>query len=183
MNRFSTRINVIGTSGSGKTTFSEALSKTLSLPHIEMDALFWQANWKPSDNEYFFPKLQSALNHNCWILDGNYSETCKIKWQHVQTVIWIDYSFPRTLYQAFKRVITRSLSKQELWPGTGNKESFKRAFFSKHSILLWTISTYWKKRKRYTMLMSDPKYAHIEFIRLKSPAKAKSFIHCLQNLS
>lgn len=183
MNKYSTRINVIGTSGSGKTVFSEMLSKTLSLPHIEMDALFWQENWTPLDNEIFFSRLQLALSENRWILDGNYSEASNIKWHDVQTIIWIDYSFLRTLYQALKRIIIKSISKQELWQGTGNKESFKRAFFSRHSILLKTISNYREKRTRYTLMMNDPQYAHIEFIRLRSPEKSKLFIHCLQLLA
>jgi shikimate kinase len=34
------RINVIGTSGSGKTTFGKKLAKTLSIPFLEMDAIF-----------------------------------------------------------------------------------------------------------------------------------------------
>ena len=34
------RINVVGTSGSGKTTVAGAIAERLGLPHIEMDALF-----------------------------------------------------------------------------------------------------------------------------------------------
>ena len=51
------RINVIGTSGSGKSTFSERIAKKLNIPYIELDALFWNANWTESTNEEFFPKV------------------------------------------------------------------------------------------------------------------------------
>lgn len=40
------RINVVGTSGSGKSTFGRQLSQQICAPYIEMDALFWQPNWK-----------------------------------------------------------------------------------------------------------------------------------------
>jgi len=35
--------------------------------------------------------------------------------------------------------------------------------FSKDSIIWWCIKTYPKKRKRYTEIMSDPKYATFNF--------------------
>ncbi|MDW1988695.1 AAA family ATPase, partial [Vibrio sp. 811] len=35
------RINVIGSSGSGKSTFAKALAQKLDVTHIEMDKLFW----------------------------------------------------------------------------------------------------------------------------------------------
>ena len=37
------RINVVGTSGSGKTTVSRALAGRLGIRHIELDALSWDA--------------------------------------------------------------------------------------------------------------------------------------------
>ena len=50
------RINVIGTSGSGKSTFSKRIANKLNIPYIELDALFWNANWIESTDEEFFPK-------------------------------------------------------------------------------------------------------------------------------
>ena len=47
------------------------------------------------------------------------------------------------------RVPTRAASKRELWPGTGNRESFRRSFFSRESIVLWTVRTYAKNRRKY----------------------------------
>ena len=40
---------------------------------------------------------------NDWVLDGNYTRTTSIKWKEVDMVIWIDYSFLRTLFQAIHR--------------------------------------------------------------------------------
>ena len=56
------RINVIGTSGSGKSTFSSELSKALSIKHIEMDKVFWGKDWYwPSDDEFFSISGDRAL--------------------------------------------------------------------------------------------------------------------------
>ena len=128
------RINVVGVSSSGKSTFSRKLSAILSIPHVEMDAIFWQPNWQESDDNTFFSKLSAEISPlSNWVLDGNYTRSIPIKWEKVDLIIWLDYSFIRTVFQAIKRAVTRAFSQEELWAGTGNKETWRR-FFSKDSI-------------------------------------------------
>lgn len=164
-----TQMNVVGTSGSGKTTVSQSLSRILQIEHIEMDSIFWGANWSwPSDDD-FFAHLQQALAQDAWVLDGNYTRTIPIKWKHVEVVIWLDYSFLRTMQHAITRAMTRSMTQEELWEGTGNRESFRRSFFSTDSILLWTMKTHSTVRQKYERLMHDAHYSDIRFIRFRSP--------------
>ncbi|TMP30419.1 adenylate kinase [Pseudoalteromonas rubra] len=170
------RINVIGTSGSGKSTFSRMLASELNYPYLEMDAIFWKPNWQESSDEEFFSNLADWLSGEHWVLDGNYSRTSEIKWGRVDTIIWVDYSFARTLFQAVKRAFIRIVTKKELWGKTGNVESFRKCFLSKKSIILWTLQTYSYNRVRYAELLNDPKYSHIKFVRITSPKKAQTFI-------
>ncbi|MGP5516510.1 AAA family ATPase [Psychrobacter alimentarius] len=170
------KINVVGTSGSGKSTFSRMLAKKLDYPYLEMDAMFWRANWQESNDEEFFAKLQQYLSQDTWVLDGNYHRTVDIKWADVDHVIWIDYPFSRTIYQAIKRAFIRSITKTELWDKTGNVETFRKSFFSRDSIIIWTLKTYKRNHIRYMEMLNDPKYNHIEFVRLTSPKMAKKFI-------
>ncbi|BCL69280.1 adenylate kinase [Vibrio nigripulchritudo] len=170
------KINVVGTSGSGKSTFGRLLAKKLNCTYLEMDAIFWKPDWTESSDEEFFANLKGKLSTESWVLDGNYNRTVPTKWANVDTVVWLDYSFTRTLYQAIKRAFISCFFKQELWEGTGNKESFKKTFFSKKSIILWTISNYQSNRIRYERMLSDPKFSHIEFVRISSPKMAKGFI-------
>ncbi|MEO0473891.1 MAG: shikimate kinase [Bacteroidota bacterium] len=172
------RINVIGTSGSGKTTFASALAHQLNYPHIEMDALFWGKNWHESSDDVFFARIAEALDQENWVLDGNYSRTTEVKWQNVDTVIWIDYSFLRTLYQAISRAINRIITQKELWPDTNNRETFQ-LLFSKDSIVLWMLKTYFPKRKRYHDMIQSNTYPHIQFIRLRSPKACRRFLQRL----
>lgn len=170
------KINVVGTSGSGKSTFSRMLATRLGYPYLEMDAMFWRANWQESSDEAFFAKLENSLSQDRWVLDGNYNRTVDIKWADVDHVIWIDYPFSRTIYQAVKRAFIRSLTKTELWDNTGNIETFSKSFFSRDSVILWTLKTYKKNRVRYIEMFNDPKYSHIEFVRLTSQKMAKTYI-------
>ena len=57
------RINVVGTSASGKSTFSKALAQKLNLSYIELDDLFWLDDWKESADQDFFEKLQQSIDH------------------------------------------------------------------------------------------------------------------------
>ena len=120
------RVNVIGTSGSGKSSFAKQLTGALRIPYLEMDRLYWKPNWQEPKDEAFFSLLEQALSGDAWVLDGNYTRTTHIKWQRADLVIWIDYSLLLTVYRVIKRSILRAWTKQELWPGTGNCESFAR---------------------------------------------------------
>lgn len=170
------RINVVGASGSGKSTFARKLAEKIDAPYIQLDQVFWKSNWQePSDSE-FFPKLEAALVGDRWVLDGNYNRTQSIKWKRIDMIIWIDLPFWLTFWQALKRAFWRAITQEELWPGTGNKESFRRSLFSKKSILLWTIQTHGPVRARYEALMRDPKFRHIPWVRLRSRNEIREFL-------
>ena len=87
------RINVVGTSGSGKSTFSKLLAEKINAPYIEMDALHWKVNWKESNDEELFFKLKNSLASKKWVLDGNYSKTEHIKWNQIQMIIFLILPF------------------------------------------------------------------------------------------
>lgn len=174
------KINVIGTSGSGKSTFSQQLAKKMDATYVEMDALHWKANWVESTNDELFAKLKPKLKSERWVLDGNYRKTIPIKWREVDAVIWLDYSFTLTLFRAVKRAINRACSGRELWPGTGNVETFSRLLLSKDSIVLWTIQTYLHNRRKHQAMMKDERYSNIRFMVFRSPKQAQQFIQSLE---
>ncbi|XOV84017.1 MAG: adenylate kinase [bacterium] len=165
------RINVIGTSGSGKSTFAKALADIQQLPYYEMDQLFWKADWEESDDEEFLPRVAQVAALEDWVLDGNYSRTFSIKFKRAQLLIWIDLPFFTTTYRVTRRAISRSLSQKELWPGTGNMESLQRAFFSRKSVIWWSMTHHRSTRIKYRQLMRSDDYAHIAFLHLTSRAQ------------
>ena len=170
------KINVIGTTGSGKTTFSLKLSSALSIPYVQLDQLFWKPNWEESSDDEFLPKVVKVVREDAWVLDGNFSRTTEIKWQSADTVIWLDYSYFTTLKQLLYRTIQRIVSRQELWPNTNNRESFKKSFFDKSSILLWFFQNYNKNRKKYLKAMNSNQFPHLNFVHLTSPKQAQVFL-------
>ena len=171
------KINIIGTSGSGKSTFGRRIAEALAIPYIEMDRLYWRSNWQGTPDDEFLATLEKALAASPdWVLDGNYNRTRDVKWRDVDLVVWLDYGFGRTLYRAVRRAVYRAWRKNELWPGTGNRESFRRSFFSRESIIWWTMKTWRQNRRRYLADMQDPQYARIRFIRLRTPREAEQLL-------
>lgn len=175
------RVNVIGTSGSGKSTFSRKLADILRLSYVEMDKVFWRPNWVQPSDETFFADLERVLPEKGWVLDGNYTRTIPVKWRQVDLVIWLDYSFPRTLLRAIRRALHRSWTGEELWEGTGNRETFKKSFFTKESIIWWTITTHGKVRRKYEETIQSDRYPQIEFLRFRHPREADAFLKRLSD--
>lgn len=165
------RINVIGTSGSGKSTFARELASVLDLPFFEMDRMYWKENWRAAADDELFQEVRDVTSRQRWIIDGNYTRTIPEKWKHVQLVIWIDLSFVRTVFRVTKRAIHRSFTRQELWPGTGNYETLRQSFMSKDSVIWWAISTHHRNRNKFRELFKSREYSHIRFLRLDSVKK------------
>lgn len=175
------RINVVGTSASGKSTFARQLAQQLGLAYIELDDLFWLDDWQQSQDQDFFRKIQYAIDQapHGYVIDGNYTRTIPIKWASIDTVIWIDLPFHLNVYRAIKRALQRTITRQRLWPGSNNHEHW-RSLFTRDSIVWWMIKTYRKNRRHYTQLMHDPRYTHIHWVHLTTPHAIRQF---LTNLS
>jgi adenylate kinase family enzyme len=161
------RINVVGTTGSGKTTVARAIAARLRIPHIELDALFWRPDWGETRDEEFLPRVDSATDAPSWVLDGNYSRTRSITWPKADTIIWLDYAFPRVFWQLLQRTVRRALTKEAMWDGC--EESWRGSFLSRESILLWCLQTYWKRRRNYPEVFARPEHAHLRVVRLRTP--------------
>ena len=170
----SIRINVVGTSGSGKSTLSKQIAQKLDVPYIQLDELHWKPDWQETPDEEFFPKVEKALKADSWVLDGNYTRTIPIKWKRTQMVVFLDLPFRTVLYRITKRSLLRGLRKEELWHG--NKETVWKHFFTRDSMILWVIKTFYKNRKKYTELFKMTEYSYIKFVRLRTKKGIENFV-------
>ena len=109
------RINIIGTAGSGKSTFSKQVAKKLKIPYVELEALAWKSNWAEATDEELFSKLERHLSSDDWVLDGNYSKTRHIKWKKCQVVVYLDMPFHIIFYRLLRRTLIRIFTGEELW--------------------------------------------------------------------
>ena len=165
---------MVGTSGSGKTTVARAIAERLATPHIELDGLFWKANWGETPDSELFPRVDEETDRPAWVLDGNYSRVRSIVWPKADTIVWLDYSFLRVFSQLLRRTIKRAVTREPMWGGC--RESFRISFFSRDSILVWCLQTYWKRRRNYPEILSRPEHAHLNVVRLKSRRQLRAWL-------
>ena len=169
----------MGTSGSGKTSVARRIAKKLNIPYVELDELFWKPNWTESTDEELFPKLEEALSVDGWVLDGNYTRTIPIKWKRCRMVVYLDLPFHIVLYRIIKRSLIRGFRNEELW--AGNKETVLKHLFTRDSMILWTMKTFFTNRKRFAINSKNPEYSHIKFVRLRSKKEIGNFVTQLKN--
>jgi len=166
------RISIIGNCGSGKTTLARHLSLALSIPHIEMDAVYWQPNWQPRSAEEIRESLEKAVAGEEWIVDGNYGKLRPLYLSRATVVIWLNYSFPTTFARLWRRTLRRVFRRELLYGN--NHETFRQAFCSRQSIFWHMCKTFRRRRREYRELFNDKRYAHVRRIEIRDPREAES---------
>jgi adenylate kinase family enzyme len=105
------RVLVMGMAGSGKTTFSRALSAKTGLPVVHLDVHYWKPGWaRPSDEEWR-QKQRTLLAGDDWIADGNYYETLDLPLERAETVVFLDSPW----WICAGRAFVRGLRKPPSW--------------------------------------------------------------------
>ena len=164
------RVIVVGTSCSGKTTLARQLARALDAPHLELDAIHWQSGWRQRPVDEVRRMAHEAAAAERWVMDGNYSDIRDIVWGRATTVIWLNYPFRVVLWRCLRRTIRRALTREELF--SGNRESLRRSFLSRESIILWVITTYRPLQREYRRILDDGDFPHLQVIELRDPAEA-----------
>lgn len=147
------KIYIIGTSGSGKTTLARLLEQKLSITHIELDEINWLSNWEQRDPEDFKKIVQAATKEESWVVCGNYRHVKGYLMDKADTIVWLDYSFPKVFLRLTLRTLKNILTKTPI--AGGNQETLFMQLFTKKSIFLWAIQTHWLRRKNYMHMMQN----------------------------
>jgi adenylate kinase family enzyme len=175
------RIVVIGTSGAGKTTLARVIARRLELPHIELDALNWQAGWRDlvrSDPAEFARRVAAAIRIDGWVADGNYAVVRDLLWRNASHLVWLDYERPVIMRRVIARSVVRVVMRTELWAGTGNRERWHLLLQPSHPIL-WAWRTWDTMRRETSDVIQRTEYAHLNVLRLRRPGEARQAVAAL----
>src|SRR5262245_12135384 len=101
------RVLVMGSSGSGKSTFARRLSAITGIPMLSLDALFWKPGWVGSDRAEFRARVAEATRQPRWIQDGNYTPAeGQLRRGSSDTVIWFDLPRATCMLGILTRIAT-----------------------------------------------------------------------------
>jgi adenylate kinase family enzyme len=175
------RLVVIGVTSSGKSTLAENLARRFDLCYIELDALHWEPGWKAASLEVFRTRVEMATQAERWIVAGNYHVVRDLIWPPAEAVIWLDYPLPTIVWQLTRRTFTRWWTRELLW-GT-NRERLWTHFklWSDESLYYWLFKTYWRRKREYPALFSQPEHQHLKVIRLKHPRQTEDWLEIIEN--
>ena len=172
------RVAVIGSAGSGKSTFGRKLAAALGAQHIELDAINWQPGWvdlSKTDPEEFVRRLEPKIAADAWVTDGNYNVVRPAILRRATHLVWLDYDRPVIMLRVISRSFMRAIDRRELWPGTGNREEF-RNWFSKDHPIRWAWDTFERRRAGYEQLFADPRLQRLSLHRLRHPREVDPLI-------
>ena len=172
------RVVVVGTSGSGKTTMAKALSCALGVPHIELDGINWQPGWRDlgtHDPDEFFRRVAEAATGEAWVMDGNYTKVREAHWTRATAFVWMDTGRWLVMRRVIWRSISRAVSKRELWPGTGNRELFRKWLEKEHPIR-WAWDTWAMNRARFMAVFGDGVFEGRPAYRVGDPREGRRLV-------
>jgi adenylate kinase family enzyme len=166
------RVLIVGSGGSGKSTFARQLGAILQTEVIHLDALYWKAGWKEPSKPDWAATVDTVLRKDSWIMDGNYSGTVAPRIAACDTVIFLD--LPRLT--CMLRVLKRSLRyRNTVRPdmAAGCPERIDLAF------LKW-IWQYPKRSRPAILGHLANQDAERGAFRLRTPTQVEQFLNLLQ---
>ncbi len=170
------RVIITGSTGSGKSRLGAELAERLGVPFVELDALFWEPEWTPAEDELFRERVCAATRGDAWVVTGNYfGRTRDLTWPRAETVVYLDFPLALIWWRVVRRSWRRWRSKELLW-GT-NYERFWTHFTDRErSLLVWAWTTRRTLATRWLSVTTDPSYMGTRFVRLRSPGEASAWL-------
>jgi len=165
------RVSVItSASGNGGTMFGRELAARLDVRFHELDALFWRPEWTETPADEFRALVEPIVATDAWVIDGSYqSKLGDLVLRRADTVVWLDQPMRVWLPRLVRRTFARVLRREELW--AGNRESLRNVFFSRDSLILFTLRHYRRRRRVY-----PERFATYEVRRLRSTREVERFL-------
>ena len=171
---------MVGNSCSGKSVLGKQLATALQIPFVELDALNWRPGWvglNEKNPEEFERLIARATDGDGWVVAGSYmSFSQRVFWPRLETVVWLDLPMHQLIWRVLRRSWGRWRSKELLW-GTNYERFWPQLMVwnKEDSLVWWIVTQHGRKRRDMRAYMSEPRWQHIQFLRLESSAEVEAF--------
>ena len=112
-----TKIRIIGSVGSGKTTLAKELSLKLNIPYYEIDNVVWirrkSGDIRRTDEERE-EYLNAIIHSEAWIIEGVHSEDwVSASFDQAELIIFLDTKYSTRIYRIIKRFVLQKLKLEQ----------------------------------------------------------------------
>lgn len=116
------RVAIIGSPGSGKSTFARRLADITGIEVFHLDRIFWKPGWVETPRSEWIELQQRLVERPSWIIDGNYGATMDIRIQAADTVILLNFPRRVCLWRVAKRIFRfRGRTRPDMGEGCPDK--------------------------------------------------------------
>ena len=98
------KIIIIGSPGSGKSTFARKLRDITGIPLYYLDQIFHNPDKTTVSRDDFDEKLSDILSNDRWIIDGNYQRTLPTRFEVAEKIFLFDLPLEDCLRGAESRI-------------------------------------------------------------------------------
>ena len=102
-----TRVAIVGSGGAGKSWLARELGRRLDVQPIHLDALYYDADWRPAPADEWERTQHDLVAADTWIIDGNYRATMHIRLAAADTIVFLDTPTSRRLVRVLRRRLVR----------------------------------------------------------------------------
>ncbi|HEX8004052.1 MAG TPA: hypothetical protein VF519_15290 [Mycobacteriales bacterium] len=111
------------------------------------------------------------------MVDGNYhSATADLTWPHATTFVWLDYPFGLATLRALRRTVVRLATREPLWHA--NRERWSNLLDPGHPIW-WSMTRFRRRRRSYAAAVADPRWAHLDVVRIRRPGELRRWLRAV----
>lgn len=161
------RVVVIGSGGSGKSTFSRELGRVTGIPVVHLDREFWRPGWEETPKDEWNVRVAELLSADRWIMDGNFGGSRQIRIEAADTVIFLDLPRRVCLYRILKRTIKYyGRSRPDMTEGCNERIDLE--------FIGWVWS--YRKRRRKRMLAELESLTEKSVIILQNQRQVSDFL-------
>jgi adenylate kinase family enzyme len=162
------RVLVIGSGGSGKSTFSLRLGERLGLEVIHLDKVYWRPGWVEMPKDEWMRKVEELCGREAWVMDGNYSGTLDVRLAACDTVIFLDQPRAVCMWRVLKRSVRyRRSTRPDMAEDCPERINLK--------FLQW-VWTYPMRRRPMILARLGEIADDKRVVRLRSDAEVKRFL-------
>ena len=166
------RVNVLGVSGSGKSTVGRALAARLGVAYVELDELHHGPNWTEASAEELRAKVEPIIAQPAWVIDGSYrAKLGSLVLERADTVVWLDPPIHVWLPRLARRTFTRMVTREELF--NGNRERFGN-LFERPNIFGWAWRRHFEHRRELAGWVAQ--HPNARLVRLRSTAEVRAYL-------